>query len=65
MGQPEPWSGLRHDSHLEVAQPIGCGSRPEPSAMANLLTFAMASGAFYGGAFAGALPYRMPTEYAC
>lgn len=33
--------------------------------MANLLTFAMTSAAFDGGAFSAVLPYRMPTEYVC
>ena len=35
---------------------------PEPSAMVILLTFTLASAAFYGGAFAAVLPYRMPAQ---
>ena len=37
----------------------GSGS-PEPSTMAILLTFTLASAALYGGAFAAILPYRIP-----
>jgi GPH family glycoside/pentoside/hexuronide:cation symporter len=33
---------------------------PEPSTTAILLTFTLASAAFYGSAFAAVLPYRMP-----
>ena len=38
---------------------VASGS-PEPSTTAILLTFALASAAFYGSAFAAVLPYRMP-----
>jgi len=38
---------------------VASGS-PEPSTTAILLTFTLASAAFYGSAFAAVLPYRMP-----
>lgn len=38
-------------------------SAPEPSTMAILLTFTLASAALYGGAFAAVLPYRMSVEH--
>lgn len=44
------------------AHATGASALPEPSTMAILLTFALASAAFYGGAFAAVLPYRMPPQ---
>ncbi|MGH8180424.1 MAG: MFS transporter [Steroidobacteraceae bacterium] len=40
------------------------GTLPEPSTMAILVTFTIASAALYGGAFAAVLPYRMPAPHA-
>lgn len=46
---------------LAVGAQAGGASRiPEPSTMAILLTFTLASAALYGSAFAAILPYRMP-----
>lgn len=42
------------------AHVTGAASLPEPSTMAIVLTFTLASAALYGGAFGAILPYRMP-----
>ncbi|HVS75409.1 MAG TPA: MFS transporter [Steroidobacteraceae bacterium] len=45
---------------LAIGAHAAAASIPEPSTMAILLTFTLASAAMYGGAFAAVLPYRMP-----
>ncbi|HEX5460148.1 MAG TPA: MFS transporter [Steroidobacteraceae bacterium] len=48
---------LAAGTHAAGASPV-----PQPSTMAILLTFTVASAALYGGAFAAVLPYRMPLQ---